>query len=222
LLFHQHIIFTVAKGHSIAYWTLRTFQSRASKLMKTLLKSLIVCHIEYACVVWSPTDALHTNLLEGVQKKFTSRFACFQTYDDVLEMPVCTTSYCDRLKALKIYSLERRRERYLILYIYKIIIGLVLNPGFIILYDPRRKLRVQPKSAAHTAPGWVKNHVIRASYARDQSYLTAFHHIYENLKPSPSQARMTPHDTKRNLITICQPSKTFLETATTLSCLNKK
>ena len=36
-------------------------------------------------------------------------------------------NYWDRLKALGMYSLERRRERYLILYTYKIILGLAPN-----------------------------------------------------------------------------------------------
>ena len=83
LLFHQHI--TVAKGLRISGWALRTFRSRGTILMKTLLNSLIICLMEYACVVWSPTDTAHINLLESVQRKFTSRFSCFQTFDADLQ-----------------------------------------------------------------------------------------------------------------------------------------
>ena len=44
-------------------------------------------------------------------------------------MPICTVSYEDRLKRLKIYSLERRRQRFMILFMYIIIIGLVPDRG---------------------------------------------------------------------------------------------
>ena len=36
-------------------------------------------------------------------------------------------SYPERLTALKLYSLQRRRERYIILYVWKILEGLVPN-----------------------------------------------------------------------------------------------
>jgi hypothetical protein len=41
-----------------------------------------------------------------------------------------------RLKALKLYSLERRRERYTVLYMWKIIRGLVPNPGISTRWNP--------------------------------------------------------------------------------------
>ena len=51
LLFHKHIISTVAKGHRIAGWSLRTFKSRETNVMLTLLKSLVVSQVEYACII---------------------------------------------------------------------------------------------------------------------------------------------------------------------------
>ena len=54
--------------------------------------------------------------IEAVQRSFTSRIT-----------GVVHLDYWDRLKELDLYSLERRRERYLILYIYKILLGLVPN-----------------------------------------------------------------------------------------------
>ena len=105
----------------IAGWALQTFRSRDITLMLTLLKSLVVSQMEYGCVVWSPYDQRNINLLESVQRRFTSKFSCFQTYDEALEMPICTTDYATQLRILRIYSLQRRRERYTIIYIYKII-----------------------------------------------------------------------------------------------------
>ena len=75
---------------------------------------------------------------------------------------LCTTNYWQRLRRLKIYSLERRWERYMILYIFKWVIGLIPNPGFVRApYDVRsHSIRVDPKFNKK-APYWVKQ--IRAS-----------------------------------------------------------
>ena len=156
MLFHKHITLTAAKGMRMCGWALRTFKTRGTPAKKTILQSLIVSLVEYACVLWSPTDSTHINLLESVQRKSTSPFACFQTYNEALRMPICTTSYPERLKKLNIYSLERRRERYMICYTYKIVIGLVVNPGLAITYDLRRKIRVGPKPVSMRSPNWIR------------------------------------------------------------------
>ena len=54
--------------------------------------------------------------IESVQRYFTSRIS-----------GIGHLNYWDRLKSLDLFSLERRRERYLILYLYKIILGLTPN-----------------------------------------------------------------------------------------------
>ena len=130
--------------------------------------------MEYACVIWSPIDSIQINLLESVQRKFTSRFACFQTYDEALQMPICTTAYPDRLKKLKIYSLERRRERYMICYVYKIVIGLVVNPGLTFSYDLRRKIRAEPKMSSPLAANWIRK-------ARNSSFLFKAPKLYNTI-----------------------------------------
>ena len=45
-------------------------------------------------------------------------------------MTLYNVSHPERLKALKLDSLQRRRERYIIIYMFKIKIGLVPNPDF--------------------------------------------------------------------------------------------
>lgn len=47
-------------------------------------------------------------------------------------------NYWERLKELKLYSLQRRRERYLVIYVWKILEGLVPNVGLIPNNHPRR------------------------------------------------------------------------------------
>ena len=43
-------------------------------------------------------------------------------------------SYNERLKALKLYSLQRRRERYCIIYVWKVLEGLVPNVSHLANY----------------------------------------------------------------------------------------
>ena len=154
LKFDMHIRNTAAKGNRMSGWVLRSFKTRKVDTMKTLLKSLIVSQMEYCCILWSPTNQKQIDLLESVQRNFTRKISCFQSYNNVLQRVTCEVDYDERLRRLKIYSLERRRERYQILYIYKIIAEIVPNPGLDILYFPRTKVRVEPKYERN-APTWV-------------------------------------------------------------------
>ena len=99
--------------------------------------------------------------------------------------PTCAVSYQERLKILNIYSLERRRERYQILYIYKIIIELVQNPGFLIDYHPRTKIRVEPKYQRR-ASTWVKT-------VRNNSFFYTGPKLFNSL---PQRMKELPDTTK--------------------------
>ena len=108
--FTDHITASAKKGRKLAGWALRTFQSREASLMLTLLKVLIRPHLEYGCQVWNPHLAREISLLECVQRDFTRKI------EGTTEM-----DYWERLRELNLYSLQRRRERYIIIYIWKII-----------------------------------------------------------------------------------------------------
>ena len=115
--------------------------------------------MEYCSILCSPTEQNLIDLLEAVQKDFTRKISKYQVYDEELGMPKCNTPYSERLKDLKLYSLERRRERMQILYIYKIILHAVPNPGFQWNYCPRNKIQVTPKVS--NTRGWA--HSLRNS-----------------------------------------------------------
>ena len=55
-------------------------------------------------------------MIEAIQKSFTRKITSNGKQD-----------YWDRLKSLRIYSLERRRERYRIIYVWKILENIVPN-----------------------------------------------------------------------------------------------
>ena len=84
--------------------------------MLTLYKSLVMSRLEYASQLWSPYLLKHIYLIEKVQRAFAKHIS-----------GMCFLSYSKRLEVLKLYSLQRRRERYGIIYVWQIIEGLVPN-----------------------------------------------------------------------------------------------
>ena len=67
-------------------------------------------------------------------------------------------TYWARLKELRLYSLQRRRERYLIIYVFKILSSTVPNCGLSFQESERTGIRAMTKiSSRHTrAPNYVK------------------------------------------------------------------
>ena len=86
--------------------------------MRQIFISLVRPHMDYCAQLWAPSEG---PLLDKLEKLI---------YDFSKLMPeVRHMSYEDRLKELKIQSAQRRYERYDILYIRKIMMGLVPNCG---------------------------------------------------------------------------------------------
>ena len=108
---------TLFKKKHLTGWTLRTFSS-CDRL--TLFKALVMSRPDYGCQLWSPYLIKHINMVEKIQRSFT-RFIS----------GMAGLSYTERLTILKLYSLQRRRERYIIIYVWKILEGLVPS-----LYPP--------------------------------------------------------------------------------------
>ena len=102
-----------AEARQIAGWVLGAFRDRSTITMMTLFKSLVRSKIEYCCPLWNPAKITDIQSIENVQKEFTRKIAGLSQLD-----------YWERLKKLRLLSLQRRRERYT--YYYYIKIGLKL------------------------------------------------------------------------------------------------
>ena len=85
-------------------------------MMLTLLKFLVIPILEYCCQLWNPWKAKDIQAIEAVQRTFTYKIPEVQHLN-----------YWERLHKLKLYSLQRRRERYIIIYIWKITQHMVPN-----------------------------------------------------------------------------------------------
>lgn len=91
-------------------WILRTFTTRETLPMLTLYKSLVIPHLDYCSQLWNPHSAGAITKLETVQRNFLKKIRNNHKL-----------SYWDQLRHLKLFSLQRRRERYRIIYIWKIL-----------------------------------------------------------------------------------------------------
>ena len=100
----------------MAGWGLRTFRRRGITTMKTIWNSLVQPQLDYCSQFWSPSDQESINRIESVQRHFLSQMQGGE---------VSSLSYWDRLKALRFYSQERRRERYMAIFLWKVSQGMV-------------------------------------------------------------------------------------------------
>ena len=82
--------------------------------MKTLWNSMIQSRLDYCSQLWSPSLQSEINTIEDLQRQFTRTISGMEDL-----------SYRDRLKELKMYSQERRRDRYMVIFVWKIAMGLI-------------------------------------------------------------------------------------------------
>ena len=108
--------------------------------MLKLFNSLLLPKIDYCSQLWSPHKTNELNQLEAIQRRFTNQITDMKELD-----------YWSRLVKLRLYSLERRAERYKIIYTWKIIEGLAPNLSTnkiqTKLSDRRGRLCILPKAA---------------------------------------------------------------------------
>ena len=84
--------------------------------MLQLWKSVVIPRLDYCSQLWNPHHRYLINQLEELQKSFIRNIHGLRHME-----------YCTALKQLGLYSLQRRRERYQIIYIWSIAENLVPN-----------------------------------------------------------------------------------------------
>ena len=109
LNFESHIDYIIKRASSKKAQILRNFTFRSKKVLVPLFKTIVRPILEYANTVWDSSYRNQINLIEAVQRKYTKH---------ILE--VKKLSYEDRLKRLKLPSLEFRRFRGDLIQAYKI------------------------------------------------------------------------------------------------------
>ena len=103
-----HITKITCKARAVSSWICSVFRTRDRIAMLTLYKSLVRSILEFCCPLWNPHSLSDIRQLESVQRTFTRKIVgCHDK------------NYWDRLSELNIMSLQRRRERYIILQMWK-------------------------------------------------------------------------------------------------------
>ena len=96
----------------LVWLDLKTFTTRDIITMMTLFKSLVLPTLDFDSQFRSPHLVKHIDQLEKIQR--SKHITGMQSL-----------AYSERLVSLKLYSIQRRRERYCIIYVWKIIEGSV-------------------------------------------------------------------------------------------------
>ena len=128
LSWSTHISNIAESARKISSWILSVFADRSEQTIMPLYKTLVRSRLEYNSPLWNPTKIEDIKHLEGVQRTVTARIR-----------EVRHLSYWDRLKKLNLMSLQRRRERYAILQVFKILKGLTPNDLSLEFYQTKRR-----------------------------------------------------------------------------------
>lgn len=108
----------IKKAKRVAEWILRTFQTRGDESLKPLWKSLLEPILDYCSQLWSSHKTADIQALELVHHSFTRQISGLWGMD-----------YWTRLWSLSMYSQQRMRERYIIIYVWKILQEIMPNPS---------------------------------------------------------------------------------------------
>lgn len=108
--FNRHIAEVVKSATEKCGWVHRTFQTRDHVAMLTLWKSLVQFKLDYCSQLWSPASLKLTKQLEMVQRAFVKKIN-----------GMSSLSYWEQLQKLGLNSQERRRDRYMAIYVWRIL-----------------------------------------------------------------------------------------------------
>ena len=91
--------------------------------------------LEYLSPIWTPHKTGEIEDIESVQRSFTAKIEGLEDYN-----------YHQRLQKLNLYSLQRRRERYVLIHAFKIYLKLAPNdPNLEFHHHPRLGLQCRRK-----------------------------------------------------------------------------
>ena len=122
--------------------------------MMMLYKAMIRSRVEYCSPLWNPSKIGDIQTLENVQRSFTSKIDGYSSLN-----------YYQRLAKLKLTSLQRHRERYSIIHVFKVLHNMSPNDSKIsFIYSDRRGIQaVVPPLRKH--PSKLAQHKYDSSFS---------------------------------------------------------
>ena len=134
MLFREHIN-KITSLCRVAMGTIfRSFFTREREPMMRLFNTYIRSEMKYCSAVWSPSEQAYINEKGKIQKSFTCRIEGPENMD-----------YHERLKELELYSLDRRRERYYMIYGWQQLEGIKENSLKLNESERGTRLIISPK-----------------------------------------------------------------------------
>lgn len=120
LNFIEHIDKIVSKSaQMLGFLKRNSKQFRFTDTRILLFNTLVRSNLEYACSVWNPTYAVHSQRIEQIQRAFTRHLA--------ISAPNIShrCPYSERLNHFNILSLHDRRKMHDVIFLYKILNNLI-------------------------------------------------------------------------------------------------
>merc|ERR1712121_240687 len=114
--FAEHIENVVQSSKIMSGLLLRNFDTRDPILLMKMFNAYIRSKIEYCSLIWNPWKKEDIDKLERIQKNYTSKIKGLENLN-----------YHERLIKLNLYSLERRRERFMIINAWEQLEGIKEN-----------------------------------------------------------------------------------------------
>ena len=177
LSFNIHIQNTITASSKLVGWGLRTFWGRSRNIMLTLLKTLVQPKMDYCSQLWSPSDQKSINQLESVQ---------YNLVKQIKDPKLLGLNYWEKLREFRLYSQERRRERYLIIFLWKLSQGMI--SGYDVTFtsgEGRRGRIIIPNTVVRSSPALVRK-------AREQTLGVKGANIF-NLLPEKLRSMNSEH-----------------------------
>ena len=84
---------------------MRVFRNRSLSFLRFLYKTYICAHLDYGSQIWAPTKLQEIDSLESIVRAWTRRVPTLREYHS-----------WDRMEMMNISSVQRRQERYQVLY----------------------------------------------------------------------------------------------------------
>jgi len=110
--FVEHVAKVTVECRRLVSMIFRSFQTREETAMKALYKSLVLSKIDYCSPLYMPMETGELRKLEKIQFDFTLRIEGMKASGEMYPI-----NYWKRLESLKLYSIERRQERYAAMYV---------------------------------------------------------------------------------------------------------
>ena len=154
----RHIDKITKSCRQLCGWILSVFHTRDKATMLTIFNSLVLSKLEYCSEVWSPYQTKLIVQIEQIQRYFTSRISGLRDLD-----------YWARLRKLGIMSIQRRREKTLIIHVWKILHNFYPNSTKLEFKLHHRtnsikaKIKSLPKVRGHILTCFDESFTIRAA-----------------------------------------------------------